>query len=251
MNQIRRIHMARIETLVRVLMYLAVIAFFTVLTVVVLQVRGEVIGTMGELKESARSIARVAKAQEETLTSDKTRLAIQRNLEIGEALNGTIRLLNTVTIKKFNKAIDETSQAAHELARLTADTNDQLAGKLLPAASKTVTDADRAIVETTENANRVLSDSESKLAKASEALTEGIARVTARLDDPNITKAIGEGEKAVEASRKAAENAEGALNEIKEGAGYVKDQAKEQSKWTKWILGSRFASIIAGLFLRF
>ena len=48
MNQIRRIHMARIETLVRVLMYLAVIAFFTVLTVVVLQVRGEVIGTMGE-----------------------------------------------------------------------------------------------------------------------------------------------------------------------------------------------------------
>ena len=94
--------MTQIETLARVLMYLAVITFFTVLTVIVLQVRGEVVGTMGELKESARSIARVAKAQEETLTSDKTRLAIERNLEIGEALKGTIRLLNTVTIKKFN-----------------------------------------------------------------------------------------------------------------------------------------------------
>lgn len=90
------------------------------------------------VRDAAGIVRAYAQAQTEDLRSERNRRAIEAGVAAAATAQASLRLINTQTIPRANRAIEQLSESARALGELTRHTDASLNEHLLPEAARLV-----------------------------------------------------------------------------------------------------------------
>lgn len=232
--------------LIILLLTLVVLLFWAGL--VVKGLAAQVSHTLSSLEQASSELSLLVQDSRDYLAlirpdAGKSRLSIERNLQLGEAAIGTIRLLNTQTIPRLHKGLDSLDESARELSLLVAQTRTSLNLDLFPATTHFV----NSLSESAEKFGMTASTLDAQLKE----IAPLAARAGVTLDDihsilssQELKVILANTSHSSEELLIASSNLRAATDSAPQIAAAFEQMAKTSSRWQKALLLARIIGFL-------
>ena len=239
--------MTRLLLAAKILSLTALSAMLGALTWLALDLRQ----TVGELRATASAVRATAQAAETYLAAQLAVLRDPRNQKSLEAgiqaaavWNATGRLVNTQTIPRVNRTLDELQGSAADLRALVAESNRRINAELLPGATQAIGE----LAGAARSLDAGLREAQETLQVASGAARTVGEDIHRLLSDPALLGAARAIEQAATRSAETAAHIERAAREVPEIARSAQEIAATSSRYRRWVLLSQIASALGRAF---
>ena len=215
------------------LLLLSSVVLVVVTTTYVIKIGHKASTTMDDVGVIASNANLFLAKQKQVIESPDYQLAIKRNLQFGEAMIATTRLVNTQTIPRIHRAIESFDVVGQELAKATQATSRSVNLSLIPEIKRTIQDTDEAIKDAGDN----LDDAFRKLTPEARVTLESAAKtinsLDTRINDPGITATLNELSATATQIRQSSENLQFATVSIKDTLSYAPEVGKNVAKFSR------------------
>lgn len=215
------------------LLLLSCLVFVVVATVYAVKIGHKASTTLDDVGVIANNANLFVARQKQIIESADYQLAIKRNLQFGEAMIATTRLVNTQTIPRVHRAIEQFDIVGQEIAKATQATSRSVNLSLIPEIKRTIQDTDEAIKDAGDNLDEAFRQLTPQARATLESATTTINSIQTRINDPAITTALNELAATSSEIRASASNLNFATVSIKDTLSYAPEVGKNVAKFSR------------------